>query len=99
MNLRLLKRRKVAIDAPIRASVALRFDLSIEGNSLVFALFPAFEDIGRKGIKGARFFSSSSGFRERSSSKPSLDGTGAQTSRPAISLGAIPCCPSSTTCW
>src|SRR6266702_7408606 len=93
MNLRLLKRRKVAIDAPIRAGVALRFDLSIEGNPLVFALFPAFEDIGRKGIKGARFFSSFSGFRERFSSKPSLDGTGAQTQPTSNIFGRHPLLP------
>src|SRR5947209_11963474 len=79
MDLRLLKRSKVAIDSPIRAGVALRFDLSIEGNPLVFPFFPAFEDIWGKGIKGTQFLSSFPGFWERSSSQPSLDGTRTQT--------------------
>src|ERR671939_20542 len=93
MNLRLLKRRKVAIDAPIRAGVALRFDLSIEGNPLVFPFFPAFEDIGSKGIKGARFFSSFSGFRERSSSQPFLDGAIREAQSTSNFFGSHPLLP------
>src|SRR2546429_9397398 len=93
MNLRLLKRRKVAIDAPIRAGVALRFDLSIERNPLVFALFPAFEDRWGKGIKGTRFFSSFPGFRERSSRQPFVDRTVAQAQPTGNCLGSPPSLP------
>src|SRR6266487_1592455 len=41
LNLCLLERSKIAIHAPLRAGVALCFDLAIERNPLVCSLFPA----------------------------------------------------------
>src|SRR5438067_2370293 len=56
LNLCLLERSKRAIHTPLRAGVALRFDVAIERNPLLLSLFPAFEHKRGKGIKGTRFF-------------------------------------------
>ena len=47
-----LERLQVAIERPVRASVALLLDFPPEGQTISLSLLPAFEDIGSKGVKG-----------------------------------------------
>ena len=70
LHLSLLEGFQVAIETALCSTVALVLDFTPEGHTIPLSVLPAFEHIGRKGVKGTLPLAPFFGFGKGSSFEP-----------------------------
>ena len=89
-HLSLLERFQIAIDAPIRAGVAVILDFLPKNQAIMFPVLPALENIGGKWVKGTLLLAPLSGFGKGTLLEPLSNRSITQPNPPRNLFGRYP---------